>query len=387
MSYRLHTLLFHVLILLVIVVSCVDDNDNTMIIGLDTPKGSDEVQIGDLFNGPRLIKLETADSLFLPSNFQYWLGEDHLIVFTRSQILQFSADGRFIRLLKQRGRGPDEFSRVCCYDVDESNDVLYYLDLKAKGKLILLDLLDGTEMEYITLPESIDLDYSGIKILPDGRILCFNSFYEESLNLCYYLEEGGEPQEIIKKPNWMRENPPTAYWSYIGSYDNKISYMNGITDTLFRLENSGLSSEFFIELEVRYHPNDRPSGFFPAIAFESNRYLLIKRMEVVSVYDKGLGRISRRLLDEYGLFLYDKKDQLLKEVDGLYINSLEIPDFTSMTQSGLNVSMLLEANDLISWRKKVLSDDQLRNDLPEPLLDIILKVEVNDNPYILAGKI
>ncbi len=387
MNHRLRILPGIFSFLILIMYSCHKEDTGLRSINLDMPVKSEKIQIEQLFENPKLIKLDTTNSIYLEPYFSYWLGEKHLIIITSSKILQFNSEGKFIRLLKEKGRGPGEFSRICCFDVDESSDILYYSDYKNKRKLTLIDLVDGREISEVSLLENIELDFSGLKIMPDGRLLCFNSLYEESLYLYYFIEPSGEITDTVRKPEWMREYPPASYLTNIGYFDDKISFLSGITDTLFRVNSNELLPALAIDLDARYHYDDMPSGFFPTISFENSSYLLIKKREVESMFDKGLNRLTRRLLDEYGLFLYLKKEKILTEVEGLYLKSLKLPDFIYIMHSSTYASILIDISVLISWREDLLSDDQAAGELPDYLLDIIMEVDEIDNSYILVGKL
>lgn len=69
----------------------------------------------------------------LPSYFDIWIGEDPLIIVTSEQVLQFSAQGSFVRTLVISGRGPEEFYGIRSFAVDEASGRLYYSEVGSPG--------------------------------------------------------------------------------------------------------------------------------------------------------------------------------------------------------------------------------------------------------------
>ena len=88
------------------------------------------VVLKNLAHDIKLIRLEANENCLI-SYFNGYVGDNNIISVNREKLLLFSGEGEFVKVISKRGRGPDEFTQIDAWDVDDDEKFLYYHD---KGK-------------------------------------------------------------------------------------------------------------------------------------------------------------------------------------------------------------------------------------------------------------
>lgn len=121
------TLILLIFIGLILLTSCnqqtSNEQESLLTIDLSSPVASIILPLTDIADNIQMSRLETGDDC-LVSNFRGFVGEKHIISFEREKILQFSADGAFIREIMHEGKGPNEYSYIGAWDVDKAERFL-----------------------------------------------------------------------------------------------------------------------------------------------------------------------------------------------------------------------------------------------------------------------
>ena len=146
------SILHYIAIVSILLCSCSGDSTSLPLLDFDNPKGSRDLNITDILEDIRLVKLEMIEDEPMPQYAFQWIGEEHLLYFGRDKVYQYTSEGSFVRVLMTRGQGPEEFNVIMAYDVDEKKDHLYWFNLGTNGKIFVTDLKNGEQLAPIELP-------------------------------------------------------------------------------------------------------------------------------------------------------------------------------------------------------------------------------------------
>ena len=131
-------------IFLFLVSACDEKKEKSILIDLDQSFDTKEIKLSELADDIRCIPLETNGDFLLPdNNTMYWVSDKYIISISDKDIRQFSSEGKFIRKLANAGKGPDEYSSILSYTVDENKDILYYGHQRDWNHIFAFNLKDG----------------------------------------------------------------------------------------------------------------------------------------------------------------------------------------------------------------------------------------------------
>lgn len=134
--------------------SCTNNRDETVTIikhGQNTEyhintfniKDSLHVELSDFAWDFEFIPLETKDGCMISYGVKDYFGSEYYLSEKRlGDIYQFGRDGKFIRRIVTRGKGPTEFVRGD-WTVDETNQILYLSDISKLNYFLRFDLRTG----------------------------------------------------------------------------------------------------------------------------------------------------------------------------------------------------------------------------------------------------
>ena len=166
-----------ILIINILLCSCVSRDDGR-IMEVTVEMGINErMPIAEITEELSKIDLEMTDeSIINPNQIQKVLLSDSLVFISESdKLLLFAINGRFVRSIGSKGRGPGEYHSVRNFAVDETNKIVYITDSKS----IICYSWNGEFIKQITL------NHLGL-----GQILGFHCFKDELLLLTESLIKG-----------------------------------------------------------------------------------------------------------------------------------------------------------------------------------------------------
>lgn len=112
-----------------------------------------------LQGNPDTVLLRVPDSILVDYDIIVRLHKDRIVIGNRTgkNILAFSNEGRFIRMIGKTGGGPGEFQRLDCLDIDEDGRVYAYDGMLKRltvfdemGRIVTIAKIDaGTDASYI----------------------------------------------------------------------------------------------------------------------------------------------------------------------------------------------------------------------------------------------
>jgi len=134
-------------------------NDNNIIINLDMLKDT-ELFSSMIFNVPKTIILETSKKCLIGSVTDMQVYDEKIYIFDKmsaQSLLQFDLNGKFIRKIADRGKGPGEYLNLSDFTIDKKNSELYLLD---NNKLHRYKT-DGTYINSV----SIEIEFAGVRAI------------------------------------------------------------------------------------------------------------------------------------------------------------------------------------------------------------------------------
>ncbi len=371
-------------IISILLSSCSGDSKTLPLIDIDNPKGSVDLNLSEILDDIRLINLEMIEDEPIPQNGFQWIGEEHLLYFGRDKVYQYTADGSFVRILMKRGQGPEEFSTVMAYDVDETKDLLYWSNQGTSGKILITDLKSGEQLAPISLPYDTRLSHNGLKLIDENTLLCLSDKYSEEDIMFYYLSMDGTVEEGLPRNNL--DPPSSGRGTFLKKNHNsgKFNFLEN-TDTLYSIEGNTLEPVFSMLVSDRFNYEDNLEGYMLTIKHLGSSYAILgKNMLVVTRNENSTTMNS----ENAGTFLFDMHSFTLSSLNSWTIDYLAYTSEDVYFTTTDNFAVIkFDALEL----KAICEESILKKDLDPEVRDRItnlnMTISENDNPYLLIGKI
>ena len=180
---------------------------------LEPPMRKGAISFDSIVDEVSYLPLSTNDTVLIStiSDIKICKNRIYIADYKLSKLFSFDSEGKFIGCIDAVGEGPEEYKRICGFDVDEKNDLLYLLD----GDLGKIHVYD-TSLNFCKI---IQLPITFVDHL---------ALYDE--HRCY-LERGlrGYDENEDKTPNLIFYNFETNQIEHAHFYfknSSYISYMN-----------------------------------------------------------------------------------------------------------------------------------------------------------------
>lgn len=126
-------------------------NDRSFKINLEESLNQTEfVPLSEIGRSIKYIPLETNPSSLLTNIRNVTLCDSFIFVCDIHKLLQFDSQGRFIRQIGSKGRGPGEYSGVWDFCIDESKKLIY-IPFTGESKILVFDF-NGSFLHSFKLP-------------------------------------------------------------------------------------------------------------------------------------------------------------------------------------------------------------------------------------------
>ena len=217
---------------------------NKNLITLVPPMRRGECNFENIVDRTEYLPLYTNDSVLISRISDIKATEERLFVadYKESKLFIFDRMGNFLGLIDHIGEGPEQYKRLCSFDIDPKLKKVYLLD-GDMGKVFIYDYYTMALNEIIYLPYK-NVDH--IKLFKDTSFLMEFGFREFSKNK-------------KKSPNWVRydfrkkETSDSFFYflngdiAYRGrnqvafsTYENKLFYWTALGDRVYLYDTNGL---------------------------------------------------------------------------------------------------------------------------------------------------
>lgn len=336
-------------------------------------KDKQEVKLSEFATDVKLIQLENTPEAMLGNVENIEFTKDYIFIkFWMHPILQFSRDGKFIRNVGRKGKGPGEYNSCMKMSIDETNERIYIHTIELS---MMVFNFDGEYIKTIKFPALERFQNYWIW----GRDSMLISYFEPVLGnepfvFIEYNEQGDTLQSI---PNYIfydlteQANPfhisPFEEQNFYYRFKNKI-YMKGFyNDTVYSYnDNNKIVPKFFIDLKEHKLPYDLiyerkwnrhlPNDLCWTGVHETSNYVIIP---YGYHFDQNKPESKK---EEKGCILYNKKTKegiAIKETkQGGFVDDITGgPDFRPNVTNDDTALMLVSALDM----KLYLDSEQFKN--------------------------
>ena len=232
-------------------VSCVNKHEeNSSYIDLDKKAKEDKVSYSDFFKKIAIIPLETTNESGINRIDKIVRDNDKFFILDKKQkaILIFNQRGKFIKKLKQIGKGPGEYQYLQDFEINRFTKNIELLE--PWGTISVYDTLFNFVERY-RLPSSVRAVHFLIHVNRDT--IAFYTTSQEK-RLTFFSKK---QNEIIKQyheiPEWLSSNTPLNGKSPFSLYNDTINFYEVFSNDVFYIENC--------ELKLKYSWNFGKNNF------------------------------------------------------------------------------------------------------------------------------
>ena len=216
-----------------------------------------DLKLSNIADSFRLIPLESTKGCLLDNHTEYYVNERYILAYSENGVYKFSSEGKFIKKLFGRGRGPQEFfglAGFCNFVVDDKKDLLYISDQMRRNEFLVYDIISENFLDPVKkyIPGS---NFFGI--YNDSTLIVANSSYIDSSNYAVYFQnlKGEFISGITHNKRILYNQAETSQPSRL-SVDSTNYYVSFIRDdTLYKLKENQLVPYMALNFNI---PGDNP---------------------------------------------------------------------------------------------------------------------------------
>lgn len=284
--------------------------DSDSIVRLAPPMRKGALSFDSIVEVVKYLPLSTSDTVLISSIDAIKTLNETLYIadYKRGRIFAFDYDGKYLGRIDARGEGPEQYKRICSFDVDPQRKKLYLLD----GDLGKVHVYDSN----LQLQNIIKLPYrfaDHIALFGEDKLFIEMGFREydksskTSPNLVLYNLENKDVESFFfyfeSGKIRYRNQEPIAF----SNYNGELFYWTTLGNTIYSCGDNFLRKRVAFDLGVYATP--------PAIYFEKNskasslmrekKYAYIDRF--YEFKDWYYARIAR--MSSSAHYFYNKKKQ------------------------------------------------------------------------------
>ena len=209
------------------------------IISVD-PENVSGISFYELFSCVELIPLETNDNSLIKSVTKLISAGNKFYILDKDQgaLFIFYKDGRYISKIQTLGRGPGEYTLLEDFTINEFNNNIELLN--PRGEVLVYDT-NGVFKERIRIPVRAIHYFANLS----EALTVFYSQYEPNKLIYYSREEERIVKEEYQVPDFIvRETPLISSYSPFSTYNGKVTFFQGFTDTIYEFRDTNLSPRY-----------------------------------------------------------------------------------------------------------------------------------------------
>ncbi|WP_147677878.1 6-bladed beta-propeller [Algibacter pacificus] len=213
------------------------------------PETNKEIQLSKLIDTCYTVILETTENNLIGKVDEIKIHHDNIYILDKNiskSVFVFDIEGKFIRKIGQKGKGPGEYIRPDGFEIDKKNKELL-IPNTAIRKILRYDF-EGNFLGDI----DIKVAFLDFKILDNGNFVLLAG---DEANT--HLNELKRKELYITKRNFeiIQYGPSRSYFKNVKyapeanlmSQNNKISYAYKLSDTLLVLDNNELTASYKLD--------------------------------------------------------------------------------------------------------------------------------------------
>ena len=348
-------------------------------------KDSLHIRMSDFANGFEFIRLESGKDYMISYGLKNYVNDEYFITEKfRGDIYQFGRDGRFIRKLVVKGKGPTEFVDAK-WTVDDVNQILYLSDRAKNNYFLRFDLKTGNylgDLKKAYPGRTYDIHYTENDIL---MVVPSGSYKDrEYPDYIYYQDLDGNIQKSIPAPEGLNLLYNQLSYSY---GDDQYRFGISNNDTIFSVFNNELIPYLTFDFGKPNPQNRLEMGHIDVSIYkETSSWLWLEVGEVSEVTKNQYGEVID-LASRMSHWALDKKQGIAFNKGSLYIDPTHDKKggWVFYCKNGWFVKPY-DALFLIEHAEKVLNDPDFIEPYRSKFKDLIGNLSPEDNPVLLVGK-
>lgn len=373
------------ILLIFLIASCAGRNNKKSIpvIDLQNPGESTVINLSQLLDDIRLVRLETGNDILLGENTSYLVGDKYIISIDNNKILQFSNKGDFLRTLATAGKGPAEFLRAEAFALDEKKDILYINHRGDSRHIISFDLKNGERINRI--PTGVDNLILQI-IVSDDSLLTIVPKLSNEYNLLTITTSGRFISGI---------SPPIVrgigLQTSIGFVNNNLFYMPKEFDTLYSVNNNSCSPYCFFSIDDRFTFDNNEIGNFVYLSVNAPGFMIANKVHS-RIHLNSDGETLSMNADKQTRYFITKRDFAVSEIKDIYNDYLQIEENLEQWDNYLFTTNNLgyvcySAFELKQKINKTLVSKKIDNPMKKRIVILDKQIKEDDNPILIIGKL
>ena len=379
--------------------SCKQGPQDIPTINLEKYSGDIDLELSDLLSEIRIVQLESNEHSII-SGYEFAISEDYIVATDENSIKLFDRNGKYIRNLAYRGRGPNEYTNLYSIYID-NNNILYCSDGR---KVFRIDIDNDTFLDPISTTLT-PLVVRGI-----GK----NNLYMTRGNTIMRGDPLGNDSTFLFADYNLETGTETAVRSYstlkaLHSYDNlhpykdELIYVNrNYSDSVFRLKNDHLEPILRVKIENSAASNE--SGYTSFISFVGKPGIILDyREQNVEINEIQGGYSSYTTSKVINYLLYNDKSGL-QRINSIFINPLGVKFTTEEFLESVNNRKMpriyplfsvktgdyayysYDAHRMMDLLEYALSENE-NNPEADNLRAILANLKEDDNPALIIGRV
>ena len=226
---------------LIIFYSCNKDSRGTTLIRQSDFKEK-EADLHRLVKEEQYIRLDNSVPLRFVSKV---VGAgDKLLIEDQDILYLYSKEGKFIRQIGSKGKGPEEYLRISDYCFDDKSGKIFMLS--PKNKLMVFNL-EGEFIESF-IPDQ-EISFNRI-VFRDNMLYLFDTFSWGSLKYNWIIIDT-EGNRLKEKYNYIPDYDSQMSVGYDPVFENEdlIYYWNNLNDTIYEIDGMTSRAAFLLAQE------------------------------------------------------------------------------------------------------------------------------------------
>lgn len=347
---------------------------------INLPKtGENKLNVSEFADTVMYIPLETNAKSFFKRVIQIQITDKYIFINGRDQLLVFSKEGKFIRQIGRKGKGPGEHLLIFGFVV--VHDTVY---ISSSGKRSLLKYnVTGIFLEEV--PTLAQLPRFNIS--PDNRIVSFISgkliFFDRKLKGIDTIAIDHNVSEKRASYSWWDD-----FDTFFQKSEHRLLFTNYMSDTIWDISNGRKDIRYIMNLGDQLLPEKDRVEYcqgdfdrFKKNAASSQKINLFETSSFLFLFQKGWTDN-----DIQSTYLHDITANTIRKFETPYIfddlvsKQNLVPNYTS------NNCIIATLNPVkfIDELKKVNKPNKTGTESPSPLwLKQMAKITENDNPILV----
>ena len=384
----------HLIFLVIVVVSCSFNSPKSAEtsanrVKLKTPvfidlhqKSESKLNVSEFADTVMYIPLETNSKSFLKRVIQIQITDKYIFINGRDQLLLFSREGKFIRQIGKKGKGPGEHLLIFGFVVVQ--DTVY---ISSSGNRSLLKYnVNGNFLEG--LPTLSQLPR--FNVTPDNRIV---SYIDISGRLVFFDRKLKGDATITIDHNVSDKRALYSWWDDFDTYfqksEHRLLFTNYMSDTIWDISKGRKDIGYIMNLGDQLLPEkyrvENFLGDFQRFEKTAARYQKVNLFETPSflfLFQKGW--IEKNKINS--TYIHDVAANTTRKFESPYIFDDLIGKLNLVPNYTSNNCIIAALNpiELIEELKKINKQNKTGVESPSPLLlKQMAKITENSNPILV----